>query len=308
MRILITGASGFVGKNLLSYLSHIEENHEIFGLSHSQSIKNSKFCSFLICDLCCKEKITRIVSEIKPEIIIHLAGKNHGSLEELIHVNLIGTRNLLNAASNLSPSPRILIIGSSAEYGYAGTALINEKTPVNPISEYGISKVASSFLALQYYLTKKLPITVVKPFNLIGPGQSEEFVTARIIGQICNNDNPLPPPITLRRIDSRRDFLDIRDAVHAFWLVISHPDFHTKCAGQVFNLGSGRAYSIEDIVTILGCINNYHYDIQIISEDFPDLIPCQVCDYQAINNITGWNPSITLKKSLYDMINEKDRH
>lgn len=302
MKVLVTGASGFTGKHLMSYLAGIPGTLELFGLSRSKSECVPNYYSLVMCDLTCRDQVNSVISEINPEIIIHLAGRNHGTLEVLLAINVIGTQNLLDAAHNLPKRPRVLIIGSSAEYGYAGTGPISENAPVHPISEYGISKLASTFLSLNYYKSKGLPVVVIRPFNLLGPGQPETFVCGRLVKQVCRTDSTASSSIQLSRINSRRDFIDVRDVVHAYWMIISHPHFNKECAGKIFNLGSGKAFSVAEIFKCICFIKKRNYKINLLSDETPDLIPTQRCDHRELTKITGWMPSISFEKSLQDMI------
>jgi nucleoside-diphosphate-sugar epimerase len=302
MKVLITGTSGFTGNHMISYLAKTDKRYELFGLFKSNVKITPIECNFIKCDLTCGDMVDSIISEIEPEIIINLAGKNHGTLEELLTINVIGTKNLLNAAHNLNKKPRVLIIGSSAEYGYSGTKPISENAPVNPISEYGISKLSSTFLSLNYHKSKGLPVTVIRPFNLLGPGQPETFVCGRLVKQICKIGNIPSSSISLSRINSRRDFIDVRDAVRAFWMVISHPHFEKKCAGNIFNLGSGKAHSVAEIFNCICSIKNQKYSTTILHDGIPELIPTQICDHTYLTKTTGWLPSISFEKSLQDMV------
>jgi nucleoside-diphosphate-sugar epimerase len=306
MRVLVTGASGFVGKHMISCLARTTENIDLFGISRSIPERKPDYCTYLKGDITRRDNADAVISEIEPEIIINLAGKNHGTLEELFAVNVIGTRNLLDAAHNLRKKPRVLIIGSSAEYGYAGPSPIRENTPPDPVSEYGICKLASTFLSMNFYKVKKMPLAIIRPFNLLGPGQQETFVCGRLVKQICGIDPLSLAPVSLKHLDSRRDFVDVRDAVRAFWMVISHKNFDTECAGKIFNLGSGKSHSVADLFGYLCAIKKRNYPIDVIQEERPDLIPTQVCDVRYLSQTTGWLPSISIEKSLEDMISDEE--
>jgi len=250
MKVVLTGVTGFMGRYMASYLSLNIKEIEIYGFYNTKIPEFNKNCSIIKCNLLDKDHLIHHILNISPDIIIHMAGINHGDLKELLQINVIGTQNLLNAACNLKKKPRILVIGSSAEYGYIGDGLISEDASVYPVSEYGISKLASTYLALKYYRLENLPVTIVRPFNLIGPGQSDYFVCGKIVKQVCSNKHLKNQLISLKGINSRRDFIDVRDVVRALWLIASHDEFEKKCAGKIFNIGSGFSYSIEEIILI----------------------------------------------------------
>lgn len=303
MNIIITGASGFTGKHMIHYLKGVIGNDDsIYGLSHSRDININEECEYFYCDLLNKEIVGETLSSIKPDIIVHLAGRNSGTLQDLLNTNCIGTKNLLEAIYLEKKHPRTLIIGSSAEYGYPGCRPIDEATPIFPVSDYGISKAGSSFIASKYNLQKNLPIAIARPFNIIGPGQPSSFVCGKITEQIAIQKKKSIINLSLGNIDSKRDFIDVRDVVRAYWAIISDKDFFDKCNGKIFNIGTGTSYSIREIFAILDEMSELNGKIRVNSTDTKDPIPYQSCDNSLLKESFQWNPNITIKKTLIDMI------
>jgi GDP-4-dehydro-6-deoxy-D-mannose reductase len=301
MRVLITGASGFTGNFMLELLSR-ENSIEIFALRCNNSAKEFKKTRWIECNLLNRAQILEIIHGIMPDRIIHLAGLNHGQIEKLIQVNVLGTENLLQAVQNGKNNCRTLVIGSSAEYGYAGKTPITESTSFNPVSDYAVSKVTEELLSISYFFRYNLPIAVARPFNLIGPLQSPSFVCGRIISQIVEIENGLKKDLYLHDIESCRDFIDVRDAVQAYWSILNHRNFLSECSGKSYNVGSGRAYSISDVINIIWKIIGKEYPITIVEKTEPILIPSQVSDNTLIKQITSWEPRIPINKSLHDML------
>lgn len=304
MKILITGVSGFTGHHLLSYLlSQRDGVTHVFGLSRSRSNLSLPGYSSIIGDLSRKDEMNRIIQQISPDAIIHLAGQNRGCLGDLLQMNVINTEHLLEAVRLHLPHTRILVVGSSAEYGYDGKDPMDEETPFRPVGAYGISKVAEELLAFQYRHVYGLNITVARPFNLIGPGQPDTFVCGKLALQAAEIKSGIRGRFELAGGDARRDYIDVRDVVDAYWRLISHPSFKDRIAGYAFNIGSEKCYSVTEVIEEM---------IQIIHSSSPipsftsesELIPMQIADTTRLRKETGWKPSLSFHQSLRDMIDQ----
>jgi GDP-4-dehydro-6-deoxy-D-mannose reductase len=303
MTILITGAAGFTGRTLIQHLiSKGEQN--IFGLVHRRypDPEPDNIVSYVEGDLLDKEQIQKIITNICPERIIHLAGIQQGNMQDLLTTNIVGTQNLLDAVRSAKKPCRIVIVSSSAVYGYAGTKPVAETILSAPRSIYGISKAAQEMVALLDHVTHGSRITIVRPFNLIGPGQPVTFVCGRIISQIAKIQSGLQNTLNLFEIQSRRDFIDVRDAVRAYEALVNHPDFDTYCDGQIFNVGSGNTYSISEVIHIMEKITGTSFSINLSESSQKILVPTLQSDNTLIEKITAWYPEISLEKSLADML------
>ena len=252
MRVLVTGASGFSGRHMIRHLSSLPgERPEIFGVYRSSPLRPEMGVTPVRADLVDREQAARLVREVAPDCVVHLAGLNRGSLKELLEVNVVGTEHLLDAIRDEAPCARTLVIGSSAEYGYAGEGPLPETAPFRPVSPYGISKAAEALLAHRYHAVHDLPVAVAVPFNLIGPGLPESFVSGRIVKQALEVAGGRRTELELAGLDSRRDFVDVRDAAAAYWQLLTADGFEKRIAGNRFNIGSGVDHSIEDVVNIV---------------------------------------------------------
>jgi GDP-4-dehydro-6-deoxy-D-mannose reductase len=304
MKVFISGAGGFTGHYLIDelYKNSDIEDPEIFGLRHRTRVGTEDINYEIVeGDLLDYSRIESLISEISPDIIIHLAGLTKGTTAELLKVNIAGTENLLNAIHHSGISPRILITSSSAEYGYQGDYPIDESAKIMPLSPYGISKAGLSLLSLMYLRKYSLPICIVRPFNLVGPGQKKDFFCGNLIAQFIACDRGNQDEITLVNPESRRDYTDVRDVVRAYRQLLFHPDYDTVCRGKIFNIGSGRSYSVFDTFGIIEEIMGKTYKYKILPSA-GDLIPGQICDYGLINRTTGWKPTISFADSLKDMV------
>ncbi len=185
MTVLVTGATGFTGTALVRYLRNLGIR-DIAGLARSAPADPDRQSRVRIvaCDLLDRPRIHTVMADLNPDCIIHLAGLNRGAPDELFRANVTGMQNLLDAVHEANPSCRILIVSSSAVYGYAGKKPIDEDTPVKPLGDYGASKAEQERIALAYHATKGAQVAIARPFNLVGPGQPASFVCGRIVRQV----------------------------------------------------------------------------------------------------------------------------
>jgi len=306
MNVLITGASGFTGKWLLHYLQrNAPQGTEITGLVNSNTHLgiDSPNITIIKSDLLKFDQVESRISSLHPDLVVHLAGLNHGTLSNLLETNVVGTKNLLDTLLVSNSGCRILIVSSSAVYGDAGYLPISEEVPCKPLSEYGISKTAQEILCAMYHQIHGAHIAVVRPFNLVGPGQSSSFVCGRIISQIHQIRKGDKENIDLSDISSSRDFIDVRDAVAGYWSILSHPNFEQICDGKFFNIGSGKAYMISQVIEYIEEIMAKKYSVHLQSHQSQIQIPTQQADISHIHKITNWSPKISLIDSLRDMLN-----
>ena len=308
MRVLITGASGYSGKYLIDYIINAErkpdsDNSELFGLYNSSKPRISdNICTFFKVNICNFKEISAVLTLVQPDYIIHLAGSRSGSYENLLSVNAQGTINLIEAAKNTCLDTRILIISSSAVYGYAGDDPISEDTALNPVGAYGVSKAAGEMAALSYFRQFGMNISVVRTFNLIGSGQDSNFVIGKIVKQIFEIRSGIRSSLELYSLDSGRDFVDVRDVTGAYWNIISSSKFEDECAGQIFNVGSGFAFTPRNVISLFEKLTGKKYDVILPPEIGKDLVPTQKSDNQKIKTIIGWLPTLKLEDSLRDML------
>jgi GDP-4-dehydro-6-deoxy-D-mannose reductase len=215
---------------------------------------------------------------------------------------VINTEHLLNAVRKEKPDARVLVVGSSAEYGYAGEIPITEETPLRPSGVYGISKVAEDLLAVQYYTAHDLAVAIARPFNLIGPEQSDLYVCGKLTHQAVDIRNGKREVFEIVGSDAGRDYVDVRDVVEAYWRLLSHDNFEKKVAGRAFNIGSGKSYSVLEVIQEITRITGRLYKVHMPELPVRELVPVQIADIRRIEKETGWRPSIPLSSSLEEMI------
>ncbi|WP_145588255.1 NAD-dependent epimerase/dehydratase family protein [Yersinia aldovae] len=237
-RALITGISGFTGQYMASELT--DAGYTIFGLS----TKSSPNPNYYQADLLDPLFIRKIIEEVQPHVVIHLAAiafVDHPNPNEFYKVNVIGSRNLLAALSDIGNNVEAILLASSANiYGNAVGGTLNEMNNANPANDYAVSKLAMELMAKLWM--GKLPIIITRPFNYIGIGQSESFLVPKIVSHFKHRT----PTIELGNLDVWRDFTDVRLLVKAYHLLLNNK----KSIGEVFNICSGKAYCLRDIISI----------------------------------------------------------
>lgn len=302
MRVLVTGAAGFTGRWMMDLLAAQNCVTPIGLVRREKPHDESMSCSTVLADLLDKKNLQAVVTKIRPDTLIHLAGLTHGASDELHTTNVEGTRHLLDAALACNPECRILIISSSAVYGSVSDKQIPENAPHQPVSEYGKSKAEQELLALQYTSTRDAAIAIARPFNLVGPGLPDSFLCGRIVNQIVAIERGEREALDLWELSSSRDLIDVRDVVRGYWALASCPNFTEVCSGKAFNLGSGNAYRVSSIITLVEEITGRHYTIRL--PEIPPHVPVQTqrSDNSRIQSLTGWEPEIPLETTLRDML------
>lgn len=298
---LITGITGFTGKHLVEYLLSLDEEIDLYGISRTEglTLPNVK-C--IRANLVRANDVMQVFRRLEPNYIFHLAACNHGEPQEMYATNVLGTINLLEAVKDMGKkSPIILLVGSCAEYGIVDkTDLpIKESTPLKPVSFYGNSKVAQDFIGLQYFITHGLNVIRVRPTNIIGPGQSKKYVCSAFASQIVAIERgTLNNSMEVGNLTPQRDFLDVRDAIDAYWRLINIDSF-----GDVFNICSGTTVCPRDVLNNL--LSLTAVKPTIISSSKPTRsgpIMLQSYNYDKVNKATGWVPNKTLRNSLEEIL------
>jgi GDP-4-dehydro-6-deoxy-D-mannose reductase len=309
VKALITGACGFVGNHLVRLL--ISKGIEVWGTKLKDNETMDRDIADRVtlrpCDVTDAGQVKSVLTEYCPDYIVHLAAQSSVARSwenpvETYRINVMGTVNLLEGAIALVSSPRVLLVGSSEEYGKVSPEQmpLNEGTPLNPANPYGSSKAAVSLLFNNYYVKYGLPVIMARAFNHIGPGQAPGFVTVDFARQVAEIENGLKEPVmTVGNLEACRDFSDVRDVVEAYRLLIEQGN-----PGEVYNIASGKAYPISKVLDIL--LEKARVRITVkpdLSKMRPADIPLLQGDISKISAQTGWKPVISLEQSLEDILN-----
>jgi GDP-4-dehydro-6-deoxy-D-mannose reductase len=196
---------------------------------------------------------------------------------------------------------RILVVGSSEEYGlvHPEELPIKENNPFRPLHSYALSKIGQDLLGLQYYLNYEVQAIRVRPFNHIGPRQRTGFVAPDFAQQIAEAEVSLREPVVrVGNLDAHRDFTDVRDVVRAYHLAITMGQ-----AGEVYNIGSEQAHSIQDLLDILLAMSTVPITVERDPARMrPSDMPLVVADCSKFRAQTGWQPVIPFEDTLRDVL------
>jgi GDP-4-dehydro-6-deoxy-D-mannose reductase len=309
MNLLITGASGFVGTHLVELYKKKREKITIHCVTYGGIGELSRFISrnFLYeIDLRDQEKVEHLIKKIKPSHVVHLAalaavGESFKNPQKVLENNILITANLLEAVKEYARKAKILLIGSADEYGLveAKEVPINELVPLRPTSPYAVSKVAVDYLGLQYFLSYKLQIIRLRPFNHIGENQSLGFAVADFAKQIVEAELGKKQIIKVGNLAAIRDFTDVKDMVSAYdWAL-------TKCLpGEVYNVGSGKGIRMQDLLNMMLKKAKREIQVEVDPKRYrPVDIEAVIADFTKFHKQTGWKPRIPLESTLERVLN-----
>jgi GDP-4-dehydro-6-deoxy-D-mannose reductase len=309
-RVLITGVTGFAGSHLVDYLLE-RGDCEIFGIqrwrSRTENIEHFRDrITLLECDLRDAFSTRDTLGQVRPEYIFHLAAQSFVPTSwtaptESLATNVLGQLNLFEAVRKLGLGCRIQIACSSEEYGLVlpDEVPIRETNPLRPLSPYAVSKVAQDMLAYQYWMSWKVDSVRTRGFNHEGPRRGPVFVASDFAKQIADIEKGRKAPVlSVGNLDAQRDFTDVRDMVRAYWLALE------KCeAGEVYNIASGRAWSIRAVLDLLLGMTKSKIEVR---QDPARLRPSDVQillgDASKFRAATGWQPTIPFEQTLRDML------
>ena len=250
-RVLITGINSFTGPYVQQALE--ANGHQVYGLvNHQEAVTDTCYFS----ELADIETLSQVVATVKPTVVIHLAAVSfvaHSDVSDIYQSNVVGTRNLLQALADSGSKLSSIILASSANvYGNTLVEPIVENTVFTPANDYAVSKVAMEYMADTW--RDRFPITIVRPFNYTGVGQSERFLIPKIVSHFVRGEKR----IELGNIEVYRDFSDVRVVAAAYAGLVE-----ANTAGEKYNICSGTAHSLGDILDYMTEIAGYRIDVDV---------------------------------------------
>ncbi len=303
-KALITGINGFVGQYLKQKLE--QQGYLVAGTYLPEKLQAMP-SNYYPVDLLKPEQIQEVIQTWQPDEIYHLAGQSSVALSwklptKTIEINVNGTLNLLEAVRQYKADCKVLIVGSSDEYGpvQEQDCPVKEDHPLHPVSPYGISKLTQEKIAQLYANAYGMSLLMVRPFNHIGPGQSTGFVVADFASWIAAIEQGKSEPVLkVGNLHSFRDFTDVEDVVSAYILLMQYGQ-----SGEIYNVGSGRALEIQTILEQLLTLSNAEIKVEIDSQRYrPVDVPLVVCDNSKLVACTGWQPQKSLQQTLLETLN-----
>jgi GDP-4-dehydro-6-deoxy-D-mannose reductase len=312
VQVLVTGAAGFAGSHLAeAILASRQPSATVWGcdLAPKRGEYLPPEVQYVSADLCGPEAARDLVRATRPDRVYHLAAQasvasSWNAVWETLEVNLRSQVNLFEAVLEAGLTPRILVVGSTDEYGRVDPEdlPVPETHPLRPESPYAVSKVGQDMLGLQYFLSRHLPVIRVRPANHIGPRQNSRFVGPAFASQIAAIEAGLQPPVLrVGNLDARRAFTDVRDVVRAYVLALE-----LGTPGDVYNVGASEARSVRQLLDGLLSLAKCHVDVEV---DASRLRPADaqelVCDTTKFRGLTGWEAAIPMERSLLDLLNDQ---
>ncbi len=306
VRILVTGAGGFVGGHLLRHLRDAYPDAELHGTYLDTPKRSPVDVQTHTLDLREPDAVTRLIREVQPLQIYHLAGQSFvpHSFEypwDTLEINVRAQLNLILGCLAADLRPRMLVTGSAEVYGIVTQVPITEDAPLQPTSPYSVSKVAQDMLALQYAHSHDMPTMRVRAFNHFGPGQNERFVAPTFAMQIARIEAGMQEPVLrVGDLSAQRDFTDVRDIVRAYRLLVEQ-----GTPGAAYNVASGTAHSIQSVLDTL--LRYTRADIQVTIDETrlrPSRLPILLGDITRLQQATNWQPQISFTQTLMDVMED----
>lgn len=299
-RVLIFGAGGFVGSYLCK--EFLNNGYKVSGTDKGEGSALPSEVDFYKTDLMQADEVKKLIGQIQPDIIVNLAaissvGASWNMPQTTMAINVIGALNIMEAARKSEQKPRILFVGSSEEYVISENPL-DENTQLNANNPYGISKVTQEQLAKLYREQYGLKIYYVRPFNHTGIGQRDTFVLPSFCQQVAEIDKSgKDGKIQVGNLKVKRDFSHVKDVVRAYRMIVESDN-----CNQIYNVGSGNAYSLEDMLTYIIGLSDQNIEIEVDQNRIrPTDQPVICCDRSLIGKELGWEPQYNVYDALREM-------
>ena len=299
-RVLIFGAGGFVGSYLCK--EFLNNGYKVSGTDKGEGTALPPEVDFYKTDLMQADAVENLISRIQPDIIVNLAaissvGASWNMPQTTMAINVIGALNIMEAARKSEQKPKILFVGSSEEYVISENPL-DENTQLNANNPYGISKVTQEQFAKLYKEQYGLKIYCVRPFNHTGVGQRDSFVLPSFCKQVAKIDKSgKDGKIQVGNLKVKRDFSHVKDVVRAYRMIVESDN-----CNQIYNVGSGNAYSLEDMLTYIIGLSDQNIEIEVDQNRIrPTDQPVICCDRSLIGKELGWEPQYNVYDALREM-------
>jgi GDP-4-dehydro-6-deoxy-D-mannose reductase len=303
MKVLITGATGFIGGFLAKHC--LKAGCSVLGLGVQEPKEEWPAAAFERCDVRQTARLLEVIMVFRPDRVFHLAAQSYPtvSLEqprETMDINAGGTINLFECLRTAGIMPMVVVACSSAEYGPVANCdlPVRETHPLRPLHPYGVSKVAQDLLAAQYFANYSMPCVRIRIFNTTGPSKTGD-VCSDLTKRAAEIEFGIrPPSLPVGNLNSRRAIIDVRDMARALWLSAEHCE-----PGEVYNVGATQTYSVQELIDTIRTCTKVPFKLEQIPElmrgcDEP-VIAGDITKFQAC---TGWQPEVELIRTLQEML------
>lgn len=296
-KALITGSQGFVGHYLRQELEN--NGYEVTGLDLQAGE------GVVAADLLNAEQVQEIVAQVNPDAVFHLAGqasvaKSWSIPQKTVEINVIAAINLMEAVRAVNPACRMVMVGSSDQYGNLGAAgsKVTEDLATNPQTPYAVSKMAQEKMARVYVRAYGMNICMTRSFNHGGAGQRKGFLIPDFASGVVAVERGEAPCLRVGNLTARRDFTHVRDIVRAYRLIAEKGR-----SGEVYNVGSGITYSAQEILDKLCALANCPIPVeQDPAKMRPSDTPVICCDHAKLTRDTGWEPTISMDTIIQEVL------
>jgi len=303
MKVLITGAAGFIGGFLVKHC--IEAGSSVLGIDIREPEVGFASASFEQCDVRDFARLSELFSTFRPKCVFHLAAQSYPTVSltsplETMDTNAGGTISLFECLRRSELMPIVVVACSSAEYGpvAAEDLPVHEEHALRPLHPYGVSKVAQDLLAAQYFSNYSVPAIRIRIFKTSGPGK---------IGDVCSDlakraveikMGIRPPIMEVGNLTTKRTIVDVRDLVSALWLSVQHCE-----SGGVYNVGGENVYSVQELIETIRALSMLDFEV----EQRPELMrACEEAvvagDNSKFRSCCEWTPKISITTTLRDIL------
>ncbi len=308
MKILILGATGFVGSYLMDHYSTSKQN--VLGTDYLATVDGRDWAGHLQniqrCDIRYREQIETVLTKSNPDIIYYLSAQSFPALSwiapsETLETNILGTTNLFEAIRKLDLNPKVIVACSSAEYGEvsAEDIPVKENHPLRPLHPYGVSKAATEMLALQYFYNYNMKPICARIFNTTGPRKKGDVCADFTFRAVQIEKGLIDPVLKVGNLEAYRAITDVRDLTNALRLLAEK-----GTPGEIYNISGEKAYQISEILAIISA----NLDIPFEVNQAPELMrPSDekiiFGDSTKLKSATNWKQEVSLEKTVIDMLN-----
>jgi GDP-4-dehydro-6-deoxy-D-mannose reductase len=306
MRIWISGCGGMMGSHLCEALAGA--GHVVLATYYKPTVDAADLAALALEEVDIRDwcSVYDSLTHFRPNAVFHLAAQSHPTASwqrpiETLETNVVGTANLLEAVRRLGSDVRVVIAGSSAEYGTVDpqNVPVSEGEPLLPLHPYGVSKVAADLLAYQYWAGFGLDTVRVRIFNCTGPRKTGDALSDFARRAVWLERHPEARVIRVGNLATRRTIVDVRDLNRAMILLLERGK-----SGEVYNLGGPAAYPMNDLLSrVLQCATRS----DIVAEVDPKLLrptdePIIWADCSKLKLATGWEPAISVDQTIEDIL------
>jgi GDP-4-dehydro-6-deoxy-D-mannose reductase len=293
VKALVTGAAGFVGHHLVAHLR-----------AHGDDVTPLDRHGEHAVDVTDADATRRALASVRPDVVYHLAAVSHvgdswDAPARVFRVNAEGTVNVLHACAAAGVA-RVVVVGSADVYGAVASRdlPLTEDAPLRPVTPYGASKAAADLAALQAFLGDELETVRVRAFNHTGPGQGSGFLVPALAARIAEAEHAGDTEIAIGSVAPVRDVSDVRDVVRAYRLLADRGE-----PGEAYNVCSGAGVSVGEIadrlLRLAGGGLHVREDPALVR---PVDVPRLIGDPAKLRTATGWEPELTLDRTLADVL------